>query len=117
MFKYYEYIVKKNHEEAVKWFQKAANQGDVYSKYSVYSHYSLGCMYQEGKGVDQDLNEAVRLYTLAADQGNAPAQYNLGWMYENVRGVNESFQKAARWYRLAVDQGHVEEQNALELTI
>jgi len=31
----------------------------------------------------------VRLYRLAAEQGNARAQSNLGSMYENGRGVSE----------------------------
>jgi hypothetical protein len=40
-------------------------------------------MYANGKGVAEDLVEAVRLYRLAADQGHAIAQNKLGVMYAN----------------------------------
>ena len=35
---------------------------------------NLGLMYAQGQGVPQDYQEAVRLYRLAAEQGNADAQ-------------------------------------------
>ena len=38
----------------------------------------LGVMYFNGQGVEQDLQEAARLYLLSATQGNAVAQNNLG---------------------------------------
>jgi TPR repeat protein len=37
-------------------------------------------------GVAKDEREAVRLYRLAADQGNAAAQYNLGWCFAERHG-------------------------------
>jgi TPR repeat protein len=39
---------------------------------------AAGVFYKGGTGVTQNLEEAVRLYTLAADQGHAMAQCNLG---------------------------------------
>ena len=38
---------------------------------------NLGNCYQHGTGVDKDEKEAVRLYKLAADQGDAQAISNL----------------------------------------
>lgn len=38
-----------------------------------------GSCYQHGIGVSSDLREAVRLYTIASDQGHAEAQCKLGW--------------------------------------
>ena len=40
------------------------------------SQAELGDLYYSGKGVKPDLKEAVRVYTLAADQGSAEAQNN-----------------------------------------
>jgi TPR repeat protein len=40
--------------------------------------WAAGFCYEQGTGVTQNLGEAVRLYTLAADQGNAGAQNSLG---------------------------------------
>jgi TPR repeat protein len=42
-----------------------------------YKNYA-GVGYQYGAGVTKDLVEALRLYKLAAEQGNADAQVNLG---------------------------------------
>lgn len=42
----------------------------------------MSAAFQDGLGVERDVAEAVRLYTLAAEQGNAIAQYNLGDCYK-----------------------------------
>jgi len=49
----------------------AANQG------SSYAQNYLGIMYEEGKGVTQDYNQAISWYQKAADQGNSDARTNL----------------------------------------
>jgi len=54
--------------EAVKWYRKAADQGDATGQYN------LGWMYANGRGVPQDDAEAVKWYRKAADQGDARAQ-------------------------------------------
>jgi TPR repeat protein len=45
---------------------------------SCHDDYSAGVCYEQGTGVAQNLEEAVRYYKLAADQGDAGAQKNLG---------------------------------------
>jgi hypothetical protein len=50
---------EQNGEEAVKWFQKAAEQGLVGSLTT------LAMMYEEGKIVEKDIEESKRLYKLA----------------------------------------------------
>jgi uncharacterized protein len=57
-------------------------------------------------GVAQDYAEAVRLYSLAAAQGDADAQNNLGLMFEYGHGVAQDRAEAIRWYRLAAAQGN-----------
>ena len=59
-------------------------------------------------GVEQDVAAAVRLYRLAADQGNADAQYSLGFMYDIGWGVDENLAEAVKWYKLAADQRYPE---------
>ena len=66
---------KKNYSEAERWYRKAAGQGDAEAQYS------LGWMYEQGKGVSQDYSEAAKWYREAAVQGDAEAQNNLGAMY------------------------------------
>jgi len=93
------YFKKGNHNEAVKWFKKAAEQG--FAK----AQYSLGAMYAKGRGVGQNDNEAVKWLRKAADQGFAEAQYNLGAMYTNGRGVVQSDNEAVKWFKKAAEQG------------
>lgn len=49
---------------------------------------------------------AMKLYTIAAEDGNAYAQYNLGFMHANGHGVPQDYAEAMWWYRWAADQGH-----------
>lgn len=79
-------------------------------------------MYEYGRGVEQDVKEAVHWYRLAATQGYVRAQYTLGLMYgsdrggveQNIFGVEQNIAEAIRWYRLAAEQGHSEAQARLE---
>ena len=63
-------------------------------------------MYDTGGGVPEDYAEAVRLYRLAAEQGNAKAQNNLGRMYALGEGIPEDDMLAYMWYNLAAAQGN-----------
>jgi TPR repeat protein len=67
-------------------------------------------MYETGKGVDRDYNEASRWYHLAAEQKNPLAQLHLGEMYELGQGVPQNYIKATEWYTRSADQGQAEAQ-------
>ena len=99
--------VPKDDAEAVKWYRKAADQGDAIAQFN------LGWMYDEGRGVSKDDAEAVRWYRKAADQGHALAQFNLGAMYANGEGVAKDDAEAVKWYRKAADQGDADAQAKL----
>ena len=47
----------------------------------------------------------MRLYQLAARQGDKLAQYNSGQCYFSGNGMLMDKREAVRWYRLSVDQG------------
>ncbi len=133
---YYGQAVAQDYKEALKWFSLAAQQG--YSEALAWFHqlaadkgdsdiqFQLGLMYETGKGVSQSYSEAIRLFSLAAqqgqsdaltrlrvaaNQGNSDAQYNVGQLYETGQIVSQSYSEAIRWYRLAANQGHVEAIN------
>ena len=97
-----------NNREAVKWFRKAAKQGNAAAQYN------LGWMYAKGIGVVKDKWEAVKWYLEAAKQGNAAAQYNLGWMYAEGIGVVKDKQKAVKWYLEAAEQGRTTLPSSIE---
>ena len=76
------------------------------------AQYNLGVMYDNGQGVTQDYKEAVRLYGLAAAQGDASAQVNLGVMYANGQGVTQDNVYAHMWWNIAASSG---DANAVKL--
>jgi len=57
-----------DYTEALRWFRKAAAQGDANAQTF------LGLMYGSGRGVKQDDAEALNWFRKAAAQGNADAQ-------------------------------------------
>jgi len=75
----------------------------------------LGVVLERGRGVAQDLSEAIRFFQLAAAQGLAEAQHNLGHAYEDGIGVRKDEAEAAHWYRLAAEQGDPAALNSLGL--
>lgn len=56
-------------ETAVKWFTRAAEQGNAKAQLN------LGSMYGVGLGVPQDDKSAVKWWMLAAEQGIARATF------------------------------------------
>lgn len=90
--------------EAARFYQLAADQGDTEAQYC------LGYMYNDGRGVDRDIQAAIGLFRLAADRGHADAQYELGCIYVIGGDVEENYEEAARLFHLAALQGHAQAQ-------
>ena len=63
-------------------------------------------LYLLGRGVKQDLKEAVRLFSIMAEEGNEYAQANLGLMYSDGKGVKKDYEKALYWFKKAAEQGN-----------
>jgi len=62
------------------------------------AQYKLGLMYEYGRGVPKDLEEAAKWYARAAEQGYASAQYNLGFVHysrNDLTGTTEWWSRAA----------------------
>ncbi|HNJ36278.1 MAG TPA: tetratricopeptide repeat protein, partial [Leptospiraceae bacterium] len=85
--------------EAVKWYRKAAELGNVFAQYN------LGVIYEGGRGIEKDEVEAARWYRKAADEGLADAQRALGNLYYSGRGLEKDEVEAVKWYRKAAEQG------------
>ena len=60
-----------------------------------------------------DHQEAMRLFRIAAAQGDAKAQFNIGLMYAKGIGVPRDDREAVRWLRRAADQGLASAQHNL----
>lgn len=89
-----------NSTDSLASVRQAAESGDPVAQTQ------LGLAYRNGKGVPQDLQEAVKWYTLAADKNHAEAQAYLGFMYMTGRGVRRNDVEAAKWHRKAAEQGN-----------
>jgi TPR repeat protein len=87
--------------KATSQFQKVIEQG---TSYGGLAQVALGSMYWNGRGAPQDFKQAVALYQLAADQGNAVAEYDLGAAFEHGQGVSQDYAQAISWYRKSAEQ-------------
>ena len=94
---------------ALREWRPLAEQGDILAQFS------LGVMYEEGKGVPENDAEAVKWYRKAAEQGLAAAQSSLGFMYSSGEGVPQDYVKAGEWFRRAAEQGDTLAQSTLGL--
>jgi TPR repeat protein len=57
--------IKRDYQEAIKWFKKAADQGIANAQHN------LGVIYSGGLGVTKNQTEADKWFHLAEKQGNA----------------------------------------------
>jgi hypothetical protein len=100
---------KGKYETALEILRPLAESGDARAQST------LGLMYYRGRGVPQDVAEAVKRFRLAAERGDAVAEFNLGVMYAEGQGVPQDNAEAGKWYRLAADQGNPQAQYNLGL--
>lgn len=77
------------------------------------SQFSIGLMYQLGRNVGQDCNEAARWFLKSANQGNPKAQYELAQMYEKGQSVPQDYNTAMRWYTKAALQNYAKAEYSL----
>ncbi len=74
----------------------------------VNAQYKLGLHYER---VRKDMKEAIKWYTLAANQGDVLAQYGLGNCYNERNRLQEddkeafNNKEAFKWYTLAANHG------------
>jgi TPR repeat protein len=95
-----EAVKKGKLKEAYEEWLPLGKQGDMLIQFK------LGVMYDQGKGVAQDHEEAFKWYYLSAEQGLANAQYNLGSMYAKGEGVAKDEILSYLWWNIAGSSGH-----------
>ena len=127
--------ISENYNQAIYWYTKSAEQGDMFAQYNlgelnytlenyqqaIYwleksaeqgsnsAQMSLGDIYYDG----ENYREAKYWYTKTAKQGNFYAQYILGFMFHNGYGVPKNYKQAVYWYRKSAEQGYADAQNNL----
>jgi len=73
----------------------------------------LGIAYQEGLGVEADIDTSLIWYRKAAEQGNAESQHELGTLYGIGWGVPKDKAMSLVWHRKAAEQGYAPSQGIL----
>jgi TPR repeat protein len=96
-----------NYATAAAWLQKAEQAG------SIDGSLWLGWLYARGKGVQQNLPLALRLYTYAANGGSTEAAYRVGMMYRYGEGVQQDASAAAQWFYKAGKEGYTQAEAEL----
>jgi len=101
-YAYYEgYGVKKNVDEAKKWFLKSAEQGNNSAMFNLALIYHLGI-----GNTNIDYKKSRNWYIKAAEAGSKLAQYNLGLFYHRGQGqfgFVKDYHTAFNWYLKAAD--------------
>ena len=103
-------LIAKKHaplEIAVKWYQIAAEQGNIEAQQN------MGHICRRGEGAEQNYEKAIEWYLKAAEQGDAVSQRLLGFMCMKGLGAEINTEKALEWYTKAAEQGDALSQKAL----
>lgn len=82
-----------------------AERAVLQSELSPDAMFRLAEQYEHGEGVQQSVDEAIRLYCQAFRKGLVNAGYSLGWIYLNGRGVKQDENRAAAWLDVAASNG------------
>ena len=89
--------VKRNYDEAAKWFRMAANEGERPAQRM------MGYLYYYGRGVGKNFTTAYEWFYKAAED-DSESQRLIGEMYLNG-DISGGADKAYSWIRKAVDKG------------
>ena len=96
------YALSKREEEkqqAVSYFEKAAQNGDSTGICN------LAWCYENGYGVEEDIKKAIWLMEQSVELGNLVAACNLGYSYEVGKGVTKNIERAVELYKMAYEGG------------
>ena len=93
------YYYAGRYREAIPYYEKAIALGNGAA------YYSLGVLYETGRGVRQDYHKAVELYKKACDMGYGFACNDLGVLYGDGLGVRQNLSTAKQYYGKACDLG------------
>jgi len=87
-----------DYSAALNHFQVAANAGHAQAMFE------LGLIYENGKIVERDNQEAVKWFKAAAEKDDAGAILRLGDMCFYRRGIKQNFGQALAWYSRLLTQ-------------
>ena len=89
-----------DYTQAMYWYRKAAEAGNLYSPNSI------GICYKNGHGVPQSDELAASWYKKAYNAGNPQGAYNLAECYYSGTGVQKDIDQALKYWAEASKLGH-----------
>jgi len=93
---------QKDHSQAFKWAQKAANK-DLTIAMSF-----LAKLYNTGQGTPKDHAQAFKWYQKTAHKGQTDDMIELAKLYYEGHGVEKDFSQAFYWAKKAADKGNTD---------
>lgn len=127
------YYVDANIKEAIVWYKKVAQEGDVdaelnlayiyktvesvkddeaafkilsklASNGNLYAQKTIAYNFMQGEGGVQDYKQAMYWFKKAYTQGDAYSCGAIGWMYASGHGVEKDLIKALDWFQKGIDR-------------
>lgn len=89
-----------DYSQALYWYHKAADAGNMYSQNSI------GLCYQKGNGVPQSDEQAILWFEQACDNGNPEGAFNLAECYFEGKGIRKDIDQALKYWSKAAKMGH-----------
>ncbi|MFW5444164.1 MAG: hypothetical protein ACKE51_07650 [Methylococcaceae bacterium] len=74
------------------------------------AQYAIAVLYWEGKGVDQDYQQAAKWLKLAMAAGHIKAQLKMGFLYLEGNGVDKNVSEARKYFIIPAESGYVDAQ-------
>lgn len=91
-----------NHDEAARWWSKAAARGDRDAQAG------LGLSLVRGSGSSLDISRGRKMCRETAKDHNHRAEYCMGYISQHGLGVKRDAKKARSWYELAAAKDYIQ---------
>lgn len=93
-----------DYDQAIIWYEKAAEQGEAYSQVA------LAHLFYDGTVVPRDLAKAFKWAEASAKAGINDTRILLAHMYKNGEGVTADAQKAYTLFYVSLQQAYAEQR-------
>lgn len=90
--------ISKNGEEAISWYNDAAERGVILADYAA------GVLHFDGRLIPEDFSQAAHHFLDA--KGHPLAEYAIGVMLEKGKGFSRNITRAKDWYERSAQKGY-----------
>ncbi len=98
-------LAKEQYEEAIARLNFLAKDNGLTELERAKALTQLGWIYEIGKGVEADLNQAANYFTLGAELGDPEAMYSIAVMHLTGKGKSLDSELGNKWMKKSADLG------------